>query len=172
MIFAIIVLQKVSKTKRHISILFLLTLLSLPFFFVIIQQARQLHIQHIAKHRLEVKTLHTLVLRKIEWVKKGKEIKVDGKLFDVKNIEKINGQLRVTGLFDYEETAIENYLQRQSEGAQSSSFIRFLLWAQSLFCIKWCFFDLLFFNRNMPFFITAQTIYINPFFPVLTPPPL
>jgi len=111
------------------------------------------------------------MLKKIEWIKKGKEIMVNGKLFDVKKIVKENGQLIVTGLFDDEETAIENYLKRQSQGTQNSFVIRFLLWTQSLLCISWCFFVLLFFNRNLSFSITAQKKYTNPFLPVLTPPP-
>lgn len=159
------------ETKRHINVLFFLILISLPFLFIIVQQARQWLIQDAAKHRLEEQTLHTVLVENIEWVKKGKEIRVNGKLFDVKYIEKLNGHLRVTGLFDYEESAIENYLQRQSEGTQNTSLINFLFWTQSLFCISWWFFALLFFKRKQSFFITAQKKYANPFFLILTPPP-
>jgi hypothetical protein len=46
----------------------------------------------------------------ILWVKKGKEIFVNGKMFDIKTITSHNGFTTFTGLYDEEETALKKQL--------------------------------------------------------------
>ncbi len=70
------------------------------------------------KEELESKMLHSITLNSnaIHWVKKGKEIVVDGRYFDVKSIVyTINGTAIVTGLFDEEETALVQELQKNQK---------------------------------------------------------
>lgn len=49
------------------------------------------------------------------WVKYKKEIRVDGKMFDVKSFSVENDQYYFTGLFDEEETTLNNYLEKNTE---------------------------------------------------------
>jgi hypothetical protein len=70
-------------------------------------------VQHRAKEKLENNRLHTIVLDKKEfnWYKKNKEISIDGKLFDVKSYSEADGKHVFTGIYDHEETALNNLLQ-------------------------------------------------------------
>jgi len=65
------------------------------------------------KEQLEKKMLHIIVLADddVHWVKKEKEIWVDGKMFDIKTVYRHNGSTTFTGLFDEEETGLVKQLQ-------------------------------------------------------------
>jgi hypothetical protein len=87
-------------------------------FFVLKQQ----QIRHRMKEQLEIQQLHTILLASDEvvWAKEGKEIWLDGKLFDVKSAEQKNGIITFQGLFDEEETALnkrfhDNWNKQSSE---------------------------------------------------------
>lgn len=64
------------------------------------------------KEKLETGLLHTITLpeNEIVWVKKNKEIRIDNELFDIKSILKENNEIIITGVFDHEETEIEQKL--------------------------------------------------------------
>ncbi len=60
--------------------------------------------------KLEEQSLHSLVITQFdtyEWVDNKKEIRINGKMFDVKEYYYDNGNLTVTGLFDSEEDELE-----------------------------------------------------------------
>lgn len=62
--------------------------------------------------------LHTVTLAKAElrWVKPGKEILLEGEMFDIKNItEQGNGLVVVTGLYDFEETLLVGQMQKKQQ---------------------------------------------------------
>ena len=70
------------------------------------------------KQGLECKMLRNLTLNRneLQWVRSGKEIMVEGKLFDVKSISyKEDGTAVITGLFDEEETALVQQLQKNQK---------------------------------------------------------
>lgn len=64
------------------------------------------------KEKLETELLHTIILpeKEIVWVKKNKEIRIGKELFDVKSMLKENNKIIITGVFDHEETEIEQKL--------------------------------------------------------------
>ncbi len=64
--------------------------------------------------RLEEQQLHTVILpdQEVQWAVKGKEIWLDGKLFDVKSITHYQGKTIIHGLFDEEETQLEKMFTR------------------------------------------------------------
>lgn len=68
------------------------------------------------KEKLEEEMLHTIVVpaKQLIWVKYKKEIRVDGKMFDVKSIQIVNGNYIVKGLYDDEETALNNYFENHT----------------------------------------------------------
>lgn len=75
------------------------------------------------KHRLEEKMLHSFTLHKknIRWGRSEKELIIDGRYFDVKTMSKTsNGTVVVTGLYDEEETALNDQMTNTTK--QNSQF--------------------------------------------------
>lgn len=70
---------------------------------------KQQSIRRRMKERMEEQMLRTITLNNsdIHWEKEGKEIWVQGKMFDIKSIEYKNGTTVFHGLFDDEETALK-----------------------------------------------------------------
>lgn len=83
------------------------------FFFLFTQQL----IRHEMKEKLEKKMLHTIRVPeyKVEWVKFKKEIRVDGKMFDIKFFSIDNGEYTFTGLYDKDETALNKYFEKNTD---------------------------------------------------------
>ncbi len=54
-------------------------------------------------------------VNQIEWEKKGKEIHLQGKMFDIKTQVIKNGVATFTGLFDEDETALKNKLNENCD---------------------------------------------------------
>jgi len=73
------------------------------------------------KEKLETGLLHTIILPEndIVWVKKNKEIRIGKELFDVKSMLKENNKIIITGVFDHEETEIEQKLGHLSGNPNS-----------------------------------------------------
>ena len=69
------------------------------------------------KEKLEEAMLHTIKVpeAKVQWVKFKKEIRLDGKMFDVKSFSVSNGEYVFTGLYDEEETALNNYFEKNTD---------------------------------------------------------
>jgi len=84
-----------------------------PLFFLYKQQL----IRHEMKERLELEMLHTVIISKaeVQWVKYKKEIRIQDKMFDVKSFTIKNGQYIFTGLYDADETALNNYFEKNTE---------------------------------------------------------
>lgn len=99
-------------TKKIASILFIL-LGTTPWLFVFIFLIRQEAIRHEMKEELE-KDIPKQVLvipdSDIHWVKKGKEIFVNNRMFDIKTMISRNGLTTFTGLYDEQETALKKQL--------------------------------------------------------------
>ena len=75
------------------------------------------------KRRLESQMLHTLSLAKedVHWVKKGKEIVINGRMFDIKNSRPAgNGKISFTGLFDDDETALVNKVNKNQQNENNA----------------------------------------------------
>lgn len=98
---------------KKISALFLLLAALIPVAFILILQVKQQVVQHQMKESLEQELLQIISLpgKKVHWIYPGKEILVNGKMFDVKSYYKKNGHYIFTGLYDHEETALVNQLE-------------------------------------------------------------
>jgi hypothetical protein len=88
-----------------------------PVSFTMFLLIKQQSIRHSMKEKLEQKLLHNISVpeSKVMWVKYKKEIRVDGKMFDIKSFSVENGHYHFTGLFDEEETTLNNYLEKNTE---------------------------------------------------------
>ena len=100
----------------------LLLLAALPVLSVFILQFHQKTIQHRMKEQLEKRFLQTVVISsdKVHWVKSGKELWLNNRLFDVKGYEQKNGTCTFTGLYDEEETMLVQQLQKNQDRDNSS----------------------------------------------------
>ena len=91
----------------------LLLIVALPLFFSAGYIVKQKLIQHQMKERLEKASLQTVILplSKIKWVKKNKEISIDGKLFDVKSLIISGNNAIIKGLYDVDENKLHQILK-------------------------------------------------------------
>ncbi len=103
--------------RRQITGFALLALIAAPLLFVAGFLIKQQLVQHEMKQQLEQSALQTIQLDagKINWVKEGKEILVDGKLFDVKIFIIAANKITLTGLFDYNEDALKLQLEKLAQ---------------------------------------------------------
>lgn len=68
------------------------------------------------REKLEEEKLHTIRIpeSQVQWVNK-KEIRLEDRLFDVESFDRNDGYLILTGLFDEEETELNNALQESTD---------------------------------------------------------
>jgi hypothetical protein len=128
----------VSILVKKIAACFLLAIVLAPLGYTFVFQAKQQSIHHYMKEQLEEKMLQTIVLNgeDIKWFKQGKEIVVDGKMFDVKSARyRDDGVVLFTGLFDEEETLLMKQLrqkQQEENTKGNKQLVQLLQLAQSL----------------------------------------
>jgi hypothetical protein len=79
----------------------------------------------------------------VQWVEEGREILVEGKMFDIKDFLIENGVFHATGFFDEEETKVVDLLNGSfTEKGQDTLIIGLLLWMQSFVAMTFYFFTL------------------------------
>lgn len=110
-------------TNLRLLSFFLLGLAALPLAAGIVMQIQQQHIRSRMKEKLEKQYLHTVILptKEVKWIKPGKEIWLNGKMFDIKTVAFENNSYTFTGLYDHEETLLvlrfeENHRQQDNNG--------------------------------------------------------
>ena len=102
---------------KKITALGLLLLVALPLFFSTLVLVKQKTIQMRRDARFEKESLQTISISsgKLYWVKPGKEILVDGKLFDVKSFYSKADKILLTGFFDNKEDKLVSHIKNLSE---------------------------------------------------------
>ena len=146
-----------------------------PLFFSSLLLIKQQYARHKIKEKLETGLLHTIILpeNEIVWVKKNKEIRIDNELFDVKSTLKENNKIILTGVFDHEETEIEQKLGNLSGNTNNPNpiLIKLFSFLQNIFS------GMGGFEIKYDFGCTIKTeTYFTPGLPqlphtVITPPP-
>lgn len=129
-------------TKNHITALCGLLLLLLPLLLIPALEVHRLHVQHEMKERLERSHLHTLHLPKadLHWHKRGKEIRHDGRLFDVVSLRYEGSGVVLTGLYDEEERRIEDIVNGLASEAGETPLLHLLLLLQAGLTLPFLFF--------------------------------
>ncbi len=120
--------------SKKISALGLLLLVAIPLFFsaIVLVKQKILHYQRNKKFDKEILQTITVSRENIYWVKPGKEILFDGKLFDVKSFETVGNSISLVGFFDHKEDNLVQQIvklareKNQSSGPLSNSGIKFL----------------------------------------------
>jgi len=89
----------------------------MPVLFTLLFLFKQQLVRHEMKEKLEQEMLHTIIVpvAEVQWVKYKKEIRFQGKMFDIKSFTIKNGQYSFTGLYDEEETALNNHFEKNTE---------------------------------------------------------
>lgn len=148
---------------------------SIPFALVLIFHIQQQAVRYEMKEKLEEQVLQTITVseKNVQWVKKNKEILFNGKMFDVKSFSIENGLFKFTGLYDDEETALNEQMENNfNKNNKSSSLLisNLFQWLQSAYPG----------DNNEMLVIENQTKLIprlintmltSPFKAILTPPP-
>jgi len=120
--------------SKKISALGLLLLVAIPLFFSVAVLVKQkiLHYQRNKKFDKEILQTITVSRENIYWVKPGKEILFDGKLFDVKSFTTDGKSISLLGFFDHKEDKLVQQIVKlaqqksQSNNPFSTSGIKFL----------------------------------------------
>lgn len=146
-------------------------LLILPLAFILFLQGWQLYLKHSAKERLEKQLLETIIIRKdqFRWEKEGKEIRIDGKMFDVKSFITKDDKIIVTGIYDDQETAIHSMLAQQF--GKNHLLIRLLALTQFFFFVTPIFLHCIFIKQPALHFYFYANRYKNICRDIFTPPP-
>ncbi len=121
-----------SRLKQIIVSLVLLVITSIPCLLFVYYQSAQWYVQHEMEEKLENEQLQTLVIpvSDIKWYKENKEIRVEGKLFDIKSVVFQDGIASFTGLYDdqemYIKVQLENLELEDDENAKNESAINLI----------------------------------------------
>ena len=110
-----------NRTRQSISILLLLPVL-IPLLFIVITDMGKWEIKWNSHDQLEENSA-LVQLRipenEVHWMD-SREIFVDGKMFDIKSQERINGLYYFTGHFDEKETSLQQRQQSSHTSNQQS----------------------------------------------------
>ena len=161
--------------KKILPALLLLLIVSLPLTFSIYYFVKQKMIQHEMKEKLEQSSLRTISVpeNEIYWVKKGKEILVDGKMFDVKSYFIDNGFYLLKGLSDEDESVLVKQIEnstRQKNESGNRLLVRAFQLLQSLSPENHAVNIIFKYSREYEY-CRNSSIIISPYKAVLTPPP-
>lgn len=88
-----------------------------PVLLVLLFSLRQHTIRYRMKEKLESSFLQTITIKNdaIQWAKAGKEIWVNGKMFDIKSKVELDNMTTFKGLYDDEETLLKTNLSESWE---------------------------------------------------------
>ena len=145
----------------------------MPLLFTLFFLVKQQVIRYTMKERLEKEFLHTITVPKNEvvWAKYSKEIIVGDKLFDVKSFAEKAGLFFFIGLFDTEETALNDLLEKDTDDKNEYELLGQLFHCLQSACINISLDPAIIINQNnacsIPILLHISSPYIN----IPTPPP-
>ncbi len=110
--------------KNKIAALGLVILLAIPLVFSIVIMIQRKTLQIKSRLEFDIKKNETISLNKknINWLKKEKEVLIDGQFFDVKCIKIVGDMVLLTGYFDCKEDKLVNkitHLFQQKDNSNS-----------------------------------------------------
>lgn len=137
-------------------------------------QAFQFYIKLRVEASLERDALHivTLPATEVHWYEEGREILVDGKMFDIKTYSITDGVFTAQGIFDEEETEIVQLLNGHwSDKEQTQVIVQLLLLSHciilfGLFLVSFG----ISLHANKPASL-IRLLYTSPLLSIISPPP-
>ena len=123
--------------KKQFTAFAMLLLVVLPLFLSVGIFIKQQLVQQQRTQRFKTELLKTFTIKaeKVDWVEVGKEIRVDGKLFDVESFKVSGANIIFTGFFDGKEDKLVQQIvklekqKNQSENPLGQSVIKFLFFS-------------------------------------------
>ena len=108
--------------KKIIAFMFLM-ITAMPVFLSVKFIVEEKLLQEKAEEKLESGVLQSVNVSNAElsWIKEGKEVLIEGKLFDVKSFSTANGMVSLVGFFDMEETELEEQFKNTVQNKDSDS---------------------------------------------------
>jgi hypothetical protein len=110
--------------RNQITASVFLLLVAMPVVCAVGLLVKQKILHYQREKKFEKETLQTVVVPAagIYWVKPGKEILVEGKLFDVKSYAEQNGKISLLGFFDHkEDKVVQEIVMREKQKQQNES---------------------------------------------------
>lgn len=122
------------KATLHITCIFLLVVSLLPVAYPCILGAQKMLARWEMKEKLENDQLQTIRVKtsQVTWTFLHRECRIDGKMFDVKQIIEDGEFLQLTGLYDDKETEIENNISRNSSDQNKKAVTIMAAFAQAV----------------------------------------
>ena len=101
----------------------MLSLVAAPFIFFVCFLVQQKVQQHHMLEKLEHASLQQISINKadIVWVKKNKEVLINGELFDIKYYSFVNDKIILVGLFDKDEDALKKDYANKIHSSKNES---------------------------------------------------
>jgi len=163
----------VSKWGRHIIPIIFLLLTLVPVLLMGGLQAFQYHIKQKVDKAFAEKELQTIVLpeNEVNWYEQGKEIMVNGKMFDLKAYSICKGVFTAIGVYDEEETGVIALLGHFSEKDQSSFLLKLLLLSQCLLTFHFMTFSCCIALSLLKHKQHLKLTILNPYLGMIFPPP-
>lgn len=160
---------------KHIATFILLAAFSIPILIPAVWQLKQSYVQWEMQEALEKQELLQVKVKTsdIKWVKYKKECIINGEMFDIKQLEVVNDEMLLTGLFDKKEKEIKKNLEDYAKSQQHSNKLQQLV---KLFSVMFSNST----NIKIPAPVYAEvnlcytfihSIYSSPFLGYTTPPP-
>jgi hypothetical protein len=108
---------------RTILVFLLVIASAAPLLVPSIYTVRLAHIHFEMKEKLEREHLVTLSIpvQEFRWYEQDKEIILDNRMFDVRELQRVGNHYLVKGLYDDEETALEQQVIRMQEREDNNS---------------------------------------------------
>lgn len=163
------------KYFKTILTVFLLAAFSIPLLSPVALQVKQLYVQWQMLEALEKQELIHVRIKTadIEWIKDKKECWINGEMFDVKEMQVINDETLLTGLYDKKEKEIKRSLKDMAKNQQQSGKLQqlvklFSVMAANAENLNLPPLDCIDINNRNQF---RNSIYTNPFLGYTSPPP-
>ena len=159
---------------RHIIPLFFLLLTLAPTLFMSGLQLFQAFIRQRMEHALHKEPLVTVSFpaSEVVWYEEGREVMVEGRMFDIKTYDIKDGLFTAQGIYDEEETKVVNLMKGHwSEEQQSHFIVQLLLLSHCIILISFLAYTFSLSqvkNRLKP--LLAHK-YFPPFLAIVVPPP-
>jgi hypothetical protein len=111
------------RAKKQTTAFGLLLLSAMPLLLSVCIYISQNLLQHKRGERFDTELIQTITIsaEKLNWIRAGKEVLVDGRLFDVKSLV-INGpDVALTGFYDHKEDNLVKHIKELGEQKQDSN---------------------------------------------------
>lgn len=161
---------------KKISVLALLLCLAAPLFFYAGFVIKQHNIRSSMKQQLKKQLLQTVTVSKhnLVWYDDGKEVSINGRMFDVVTVKEQGENIILTGLYDTDEDklhdALDKAMQQKNKRQASGNWLIKIFSIQAVSFKKMPDIDIQWSYTTPAQDFYLETIPAAPFFPVLHPP--